>query len=140
MHNKLSCPRCSTQLLPETVEDSYFNPVNLLECPSCNGQWFQEEQLECLAKNHEPILIEFRKIPSPKEQLIPMQCPSCESKPIMEKIAHDRDKNVIIDLCPECYGVWLDGGELKAIREEGIFLLLGKLYKWVFSQVRNGLN
>ena len=42
--------------------------------------------------------------------------------------------NVIVDRCPQCKGVWLDGGELETVRraiEEGVTmnLLHGVLFR-----------
>jgi len=51
----------------------------------------------------------------------------------MEKSESLRDKKVIIDICPGCKGIWLDGGEMEAIRKENIFILFGQLIKEVFS-------
>ena len=48
-----------------------------------------------------------------------MQCPRCESSVLEER---DRD-GVVIDVCKECRGIWLDRSELerliaRAIREQ----------------------
>lgn len=41
-----------------------------------------------------------------------MQCPKCQ---IMMR---EREKgDVIIDICPQCRGVWLDAGELEKLSE-----------------------
>ncbi len=42
-----------------------------------------------------------------------MKCPNCKT---IELIISER-KNVEIDYCPECRGIWLDRGELDKIIE-----------------------
>ena len=43
------------------------------------------------------------------------QCPVDESGLI--RVASKKDRNVILDRCPECLGVWLDGGEFKRLTQ-----------------------
>ena len=49
-------------------------------------------------------------------------CPRCHAA--MTRGHDDADTSLVIDMCPECGGVWYDGGEvakhLEAIRDEGI--------------------
>lgn len=41
-----------------------------------------------------------------------MMCPNCHAG--MKEISRE---NVLIDMCPECHGVWLDRGELQKLLE-----------------------
>ncbi len=41
-----------------------------------------------------------------------LDCPRCWAAMKKERV---RKPNIFIDVCPECGGVWLDGGELKKI-------------------------
>ena len=50
----------------------------------------------------------------------PMQCPQCEGGITMEKIASFRDREVVMDVCPKCARIWLDGGEMDAIKEDSL--------------------
>jgi Zn-finger nucleic acid-binding protein len=34
----------------------------------------------------------------------------------MQKYRYGKDKNIIVDQCPQCKGLWLDNGELEAIQ------------------------
>jgi uncharacterized protein len=38
----------------------------------------------------------------------------------MEKLTSSREVRVLLDTCDECGGVWLDGGELRAIQQESL--------------------
>lgn len=132
MSNTLQCPRCSTALSTATIDDAYFTPIEVEQCDLCNGMWLSSDTLERVENVYEPVLIEFRDIPSKEDQYEEMQCPQCESV-TMVKSVHERDKNVVIDSCPQCHGVWLDGGELEAIQKENVFLVLKRLFKIIQS-------
>ena len=41
------------------------------------------------------------------------QCP-LDASPMKKEIAH----MIIVDKCPTCHGVWLDGGELEKLRDD----------------------
>ncbi len=43
-----------------------------------------------------------------------MICPKCEGE-----MGEEIRSGVRLDLCPVCFGVWFDGGELEAVREAG---------------------
>lgn len=43
-----------------------------------------------------------------------MKCPHCNSTAIILELA-----GVEIDYCPECGGIWLDGGELETLLADG---------------------
>ena len=84
-----------------------------------------------LSKITDISVIEFRRIPDSREQKLPLVCPSCDNKPTMEKVEHNRDRKVIMDVCPQCQGIWLDSGELQAIQTESLGSLFIKLIKWL---------
>jgi Zn-finger nucleic acid-binding protein len=43
-----------------------------------------------------------------------MICPKCDSE-----MSEESRSGVKLDLCPVCYGVWFDGGELEAVHAAG---------------------
>lgn len=77
--------------------------------------------------------MEVRKIPVAIDQMIGLYCPACPKKVLLSKVDHPRDEHVVVDICPNCEGIWLDQGELTAIQQENIFLsfwhLLRDLYR-----------
>ena len=44
-----------------------------------------------------------------------------------------RDAKVDMDICPTCHGIWLDGGELAAIREMSAFTALADLLRFLMK-------
>lgn len=133
---KMNCPRCDTPLVKEKIEKYYPNiPTKNIEvdvCSSCTGIWFDRGELEKINHIVDPTYIEIRKIPSRDDQNISLKCPKCENK-VLDKIENERDVKVIMDVCPDCGGIWLDGGELKAIQQENLYFLLFKAMKWVLK-------
>lgn len=101
------------------------------KCESCGGHWFDRGELERIENIVEPTLIDFNRLPSKKKQLIPLYCPDCEDHPMMQKTEHTRDHHVIMDFCPECNGIWLDGGELEAIQKENVLYTVGRFFRWL---------
>jgi Zn-finger nucleic acid-binding protein len=51
----------------------------------------------------------------------------------MRKVPSPNDKKVVMDVCPTCNGVWLDGGELAALREKGPFAALADLLRFLLK-------
>lgn len=129
-HCFMYCPRCNIQLSNKTVLDNkYF--VNLDYCRSCGGIWLDAGELERLEKTIEPTFFEIRNIPDSGEQQVKLDCPSCGNHLVLEKITHPRDHKVVMDSCRVCKGVWLDTGEIEAIRTENWVFLAGKFLKWL---------
>jgi len=87
-----------------------------------------------LEKTIEPTFFENRKVLNMQEQLETLKWPSCDNSQILQKAQHERDKHVIIDYCPVCKGMWLDTGEIEAIRKENWLFIIGKFFKWLVSK------
>ncbi|HEX2936916.1 MAG TPA: zf-TFIIB domain-containing protein [Bacteroidales bacterium] len=131
MNSTLICPRCNAVLECTTIDD-VVKEYAVFQCPSCEGYWFsRSSELNELSKVSDLSILEFTHMPSLEEQMEPLLCPSCEDKPLMDKVEHKKDRRAIMDVCPKCHGVWLDSGELEAIQTESWGSLLGKLYKWL---------
>ena len=126
----MDCPRCHIPLSNKTVLDNkYF--VNLDYCHSCGGIWLDSGELERLEKTIEPTFFEIRKIPDTTEQQAKLVCPCCGDHPALEKVVHPRDHKVVMDYCTGCKGLWLDTGEIEAIRTENWVFLASKFLKWL---------
>jgi len=129
----MNCPRCNIELTNKTIIDfKYF--LNIDYCSSCGGIWLDNGELARLEKTIEPTFYEIRKIPKNQEQLEVLKCPSCDNSKILQKAQHQRDKHVIMDYCPVCKGIWLDTGEIEAIRKENWGFIIGKFFKWLIMK------
>ena len=123
----MNCPRCQTALTKQMVKEVNSN-IELDQCNTCEGLWFDQGELTTFEKVIEPTLWEVRKISKEQDQLIGLHCPKCTDHPLMQKVEHPRDNKVIMDCCTSCKGIWLDKGELEAIQKESWFSLIGRLF------------
>ena len=124
----MNCPRCQSTLQTVVIPEAKFN-LEVDQCPECKGIWFDQNELQAIENVIEPVLFEIRQIPSEYDQLTALHCPFCEDHPRMAKAEHQRDEQVIMDICEQCNGIWLDGGELEAIQKENWLTTLFNLFK-----------
>ena len=106
------CPKCPDRKLKEitTIHD-----VKVDCCKRCRGIWFDSGELEeifTLAARELSVSID-----SIKQRY---KCPKCE-KPLYSFPYPQTD--VMIDMCNQCNGLWLDSNELTRIQRERIKLL-----------------
>lgn len=113
----MNCPRCKTDLTTQIINER-LSQFEIDVCLQCDGIWFDKNELQQIENLSQPVLVEWRKIPSEYDQLTALFCPSCNGNPLMKKAEHPRDEKVIFDYCESCEGIWLDGGELEAIQKE----------------------
>ena len=110
------CPRCQTELARQPM-----GPLRIDMCPSCEGSWWEaeelsrvlslEEPLEFLEGSAlEPILVADKTLALDLTQ--PAPCPVCQV--VMERYRYQLVSDVVVDRCPQ-HGLWLDDGELSGI-------------------------
>ncbi len=112
------CPACAAQLsalkLPGLTVDV---------CRAgCGGIWFDNFELSKVDAAHEPLGEALMKVePNPAATIVPNKrpCPKCLGI-IMLQHKFSPEKPVVVDECPNCGGVWLDGGELTEIRRPAV--------------------
>jgi uncharacterized protein len=98
---RVCCPKCSGNL-----EDIVREGLPLERCYDCDGTWFDAGELAVVLGVSRRVRLtgaratELRCIKCPAELLVELPYPGTE---------------VDIDTCPDCRGIWLDGGELKAL-------------------------
>lgn len=124
----MNCPHCKEVMQQESIRERHTN-LKIDRCPSCDGIWLGQMEMQKLESIVEPVFWEVRKIASDVDQLKGLHCPSCDDQVLMVKADHDRDANVVVDYCPNCRGAWLDKGELRAIQQENIFLAVYQLMR-----------
>ena len=115
----MRCPHCDATL--STID---YEGVAIETCNSCGGEWLDDTELghivrireETFSDEERRVLDGATKIPG-----IPVVdaerdivCPTCSATTV--PVNYGGDTGVIIDRCPECHGIWLDGGELEKIQ------------------------
>jgi len=112
----VNCPRCKSPL--KTIDlgeySGEYAAVVIDSCPECEGVWYDQGELdardESVWTNVEALNFETR-LTGGRRAL----CPKCEVPlvPVSPKGA----RQIVIDRCPECFGFWLDAGELELLQD-----------------------
>lgn len=115
----MDCPKCVGKL--EEIKISGEKPFVIDRCFACGGLWFDREELSKIIDKEimDTVELEVEKgVVDDKDLLreinldqVEIVCPRCPGNKKMEKIASPRNKNVFMDYCKDCNGVWLDAGE-----------------------------
>ncbi|NND98443.1 MAG: zf-TFIIB domain-containing protein [Pirellulaceae bacterium] len=115
----MKCPVDGSELAKETYEAS----TEIEKCLTCGGVWLDEKELERIQDSTErdytdevkefPNLVDRAYAMALAQSKPPVTCSVCNS--VMERREHGGCSQILIDVCPQCRGVWLDHGELTAL-------------------------
>ena len=104
----LKCPHCAHGLTLYSVYDRHKEAgADFDICDHCFGIWLDREDL--LGTRNLPavhsLTVNYETIePSSRA------CPKCREINLFSMSFNELD--TVVDCCPDCYGTWLDGGEL----------------------------
>ncbi|HVE86073.1 MAG TPA: zf-TFIIB domain-containing protein [Myxococcales bacterium] len=128
----MNCPRCSVMLAPFQI-DAAGVAVNALRCQTCTGTWLEQEDLRRVEQSVDIRLLDWRHLPGVDTNTRLLFCPRCAGPPrmLMDKVVSSRDKRVVMDVCGQCHGVWLNHGELEAIQQKGLMAALADVLKFI---------
>lgn len=111
----MKCPACDNKLSRLNVSG-----VDVDICKGgCGGVWFDTYEFKKFDEPHEHAGEELLEVERNPELIVDhsqkRSCPVCEGVTMMKHF-HSVKKEVEIDECANCAGVWLDTGELAKIR------------------------
>jgi len=111
----MNCPACGNQLQQITVSD-----VTVDVCKGgCGGIWFDNFELKKFDEPHESAGEELLDIERDESIVVDrsqkIKCPKCDDIVMMRHFFSTK-KEVEVDECPNCCGIWLDAGELGRLR------------------------
>ncbi len=113
----MNCPACDHTLTPTDVGGL---TVDVCE-GGCAGLWFDNFELEKVDEAHESAgepLLDVEGDPSVRpDGDRRFDCPACGDF-VMHRYFFSVEREIEVDECPNCAGVWLDGGELGALRRQ----------------------
>lgn len=84
------------------------------KCQSCKGVWFDEQELSQLLQE-DPRQLKALQQGSAKDELDAKrgECPR-DATPLL-RVYSALNRSVVVDACPQCHGIWLDGGEFEKL-------------------------
>ncbi len=101
----MKCPRCLNPL-----SEVVLHGQSVDQCSACGGSWFDPSEL---GNAVEAMTVADNVLPLPSADEATVCCPECRTQMLQLNYAYD--SGVMIDRCPNCYGVWLDADELTHI-------------------------
>jgi len=104
----MNCPSCKTDPLTEVK----IQKVHVDQCVGCGGFWFDKGEIGS-------YLHFSRDTPDcaglmAKAREVDKECPHCAVR--LKERPYVADSDLMIDFCPDCEGVWLDSGEIVALK------------------------
>ena len=115
----MKCPRCFT----ETFTVELYEGIEIDRCATCRGTWLDSGETSEIITRREvvfsseqigQILQESRAGVPEAERASELLCPKCTTA--MESINYAYQSGVVIDVCDNGHGVWLDRDELEKIQ------------------------
>ena len=110
----MKCPRDGSAL----TEQQYEASVSVDACGMCGGVWLDRGELEAIQehrdRDHARDLVRLPDLLGAiGAHAGPTACPKCGTT--METGEYAHCSRVLVDVCPDGHGMWLDGGELRAL-------------------------
>lgn len=106
----MKCPRCQS----ENIGPFEHEKVEFDFCSDCHGIWCDRGELaqyvETIKDTPEKFHISSEGTPTQ------MNCPKCEKQTLFE-LPYLKSKDLLIDKCSECLGIWLDSKELGVVQK-----------------------
>lgn len=102
----MNCPKCAGQKLAHVQAGG----VKVDQCDHCGGLWLDQSELGQLLELEESVVKSLRRGQTRAGADHQRgKCPRCHHE--MLRVASAIRRDVTVDKCPDCGGVWLDGGE-----------------------------
>lgn len=111
----MNCPACDSALETLNVEGLAVDVCR----SGCGGLWFDNFELRRVDALDEKLGTALAHMEFNPDAVVLREkrpCPKCEGITMLQH-KFSREKPVIVDECPSCGGIWLDGGELAEIRQ-----------------------
>ena len=110
------------------TEKEYERTIAIDQCSSCQGMWMDQWELKAIQANKGhyyqqelkelPNLVQRSYLQALEQQRPLLNCPKCadnDQQITMERREHGYCSQIMVDVCHDCQGVWLDKGEIQAL-------------------------
>ena len=109
----MQCPKCPKSPLVATRVQA----IEVDRCKTCGGIWFDNHELIPLLHERRADLAALRgRSDARGVNQKHGQCPRDSADLI--RVSSALGRSVILDTCPECQGIWLDGGEFDTLLKD----------------------
>ena len=106
----MNCPKCQSATLAEFKIDG----VAVDRCSRCDGIWFDAQELSELLAEDAKLVAALRR--GSEDELADAKRGRCpRDSAHLLRIYSAIDRNVVLDACADCHGIWLDGGEFEKL-------------------------
>lgn len=106
----MKCPKCDDHGLTRLT----VGEIEVDHCTDCGGLWLDQSELpRLLALDRAEVKSLLGRRGNPGFNSTRGDCPRCATPLLRVNSAAQRE--VTLDKCAGCGGVWLDGGELKRL-------------------------
>jgi uncharacterized protein len=106
----VNCPKCSSEVLGEIVVEG----TTVDQCSSCKGTWFDEKELSQLLAEDSRVIATLRR--GDEDDVADQKQGKCpRDGAALLRVYSSMDRSVTLDVCPECHGIWDDGGEFEKL-------------------------
>ena len=109
------CPRDGTKATLAREGGKLFG-FDIDACPECGGVWLDKGEFAKMVDSRDAEKI-IRDYAGGKSEVT---CPR-DQKPMGRRPLGD----IVVDVCPECSGIWFDGGEMETAAASAKALALG---------------
>jgi Zn-finger nucleic acid-binding protein len=108
----MNCPKCAAAMEPVT-----FEGVTVDRCTGCKGIWFDANEQRALKekKGAEAIDIGDAATGRKMDKITDIQCPRCHTR--MIRMVDVDQHHIDYEACTVCYGMFLDAGEFKDLKD-----------------------
>ena len=109
---EIQCPKCHSAMDLVTYED-----VTIDRCSTCKGMWFdanEQKQLKEL-KGSESVDVGDPAVGRKMDKITNIECPRCQVA--MIRMVHVDQHATDYEACPSCYGIFLDAGEFRDLKD-----------------------
>ena len=101
----------------------YERAVMVDQCGACDGMWLDQWELKAIqankGKNYSaeikqlPNLVNDSYLQALEKDRPALNCPKCSGQ--LDRREHGYCSQILVDVCHDCQGVWLDNGEIQAL-------------------------
>jgi Zn-finger nucleic acid-binding protein len=111
----MTCPKCKSPMELVTYDD-----ITVDRCTNCKGIWFDAGEQKLLKDKRAADTVDTGDTSTGKkmDKIHDIQCPRC-NRPMIRMVEVDTQA-IDYEACTQCFGIFLDAGEFKHLKNSGM--------------------